>query len=169
MNKELPNPADFAEAVKKHLETRGDTPRPRTPLEQELDASVKNTPASGPDAEERPTGQGDTPRTDEFGSKWQKPGQDAVELVVEWVEFARQLERELTALVRDRDVQIEMLLREANHYRKMWQEAVPISRCWRCGNPMLPERPFCPNSGIGAPCNAEGPPVPPKHRPVARS
>jgi len=42
-----------------------------------------------------------------------------------------------------------------------------LAKCWRCGNPMLPERPACPNSEIGAPCMSEGPPVPPKHRPVA--
>ena len=45
--------------------------------------------------------------------------------------------------------------------------AAPNPKCWRCGNVMDKDRPFCPASEISAPCMSEGPPVPPRHRPVA--
>lgn len=38
-----------------------------------------------------------TPRTDEFGRQWVKPGQTDPDVIDEWADFARQLERELNA------------------------------------------------------------------------
>lgn len=41
-------------------------------------------------------------------------------------------------------------------------------KCWRCGNVMFNDSPFCPASEVGAPCmGSEHPPVPPNHKPVA--